>query len=50
VKIFNADDELIHAETKKISGDYAQVYKVTNTSAVTFEVSDNAGNTQVIRY
>jgi hypothetical protein len=50
VKIFNSDDQLIHAETKEIKGDYAQVYKVTNTKAVTFEVSDNAVNVQVIRY
>ena len=50
VKIYNAANELIHSETKVINGDYAQVYKVTNISAVTFEVSDNAGNTQIVRY
>jgi hypothetical protein len=50
VKIFNAENDLIHTESKEITGDYAQVYKVTNTSAVTFEVSDNAGNTQVVSY
>jgi hypothetical protein len=50
VRIFNSADELIHAETKEIKGDFAQVYKVINTKAVTFEVSDNAGNVQIIRY
>jgi hypothetical protein len=50
VRIFNSADQLIHSETREIKGDFAQVYKVTNTKAVTFEVSDNAGNVQVIRY
>jgi hypothetical protein len=50
VKIFNAQNDLIHTETRELKGDYAQVYKVTNTEEVTFEVSDNAGNTQVVRY
>jgi hypothetical protein len=50
VKIFNNDNQLIHAETKTITGDYAQLYSVTNSDGVVFEVSDNAGNVQVIRY
>ena len=50
VKIFNADDQLIHSEVKEIKGDYAQVYTVKNAKNVTFEVSDSVGNVEVIRY
>lgn len=50
IKIFNADNDLIHEEIREIKGDFAQVYKIKNTVAVTFEVSDNAGNTQVVCY
>ena len=50
VKIYDGNDQLIHAETKEIKGDFAQVYKVTNTKEVVFKVTDNAGNVQVIHF
>lgn len=50
VKIFNADDQLIHSEVKEIKGDYAQVYTIKNVKNVTFEISDSVGNVEVIRY
>ncbi|MBL7858797.1 MAG: hypothetical protein JNM57_14000 [Cyclobacteriaceae bacterium] len=50
VKIYN-ENNLIHTESKVINGDFAQVYALKNvTGSVTFEVSDLAGNTKVIRY
>lgn len=50
IKIFNSSNELIHSETKDIVGDFAMVYNVINSKGITFEISDNAGNSQVIKY
>lgn len=43
VRIYAAGD-LIHSETKKLAGDFAQVYAVKDGKNVTFEVIDNNGN------
>ena len=50
VKIYN-DSELIHTESKEITGDFAQVYTLKDVKgSVTFEVADLAGNKKVFRY
>ena len=44
IRIYDGD-ELAHHQTVKTAGDYGQVFNVKNlTNAVTFEVTDNAGN------
>jgi hypothetical protein len=49
INIFDEKNNLVHAETKTISGDFAQVYKLANTSSsYTFKVWDKAGNTKTI--
>lgn len=51
VKIFDAQNNLIHTETKNIDANFAQVYKLHNTTAgVTFEVSDDAGNSKTLQF
>lgn len=51
VKIFDAKNNLIFAETKDIKGDFAQVYKLANLSnAYTFQVSDDAGNVKTVEF
>jgi hypothetical protein len=51
VSIFDDKNNLIHSESKNINGDFAQVYKLSNTSAsYTFQVSDKAGNTKTISF
>lgn len=51
VKIFDANNNIIHNETKVVSADFAMVYKLNAaSSAYTFEVSDNAGKTKTIRF
>jgi hypothetical protein len=47
IRIYNADDVLIHKETQKINGDFAKVFNF-DASAQDFivEVTDQAGNTQ----
>jgi hypothetical protein len=51
VKIYDAENNLIHNETKTVKGDFATVYKFNpaNTS-LTFEVSDNAGTIKTTRF
>ena len=51
VKIYDAQNNLVHTETKAISGNFAQVYKFTNPSAsYTFQVSDDNGNLRTIAF
>lgn len=51
VKIFNANGELIHSEVnKEVQVDFAKVYKVTNVTGVTFEVSDANGKVEIARF
>ncbi|NJM25864.1 MAG: T9SS type A sorting domain-containing protein [Bacteroidia bacterium] len=41
VKIYDNQNNLLHTETREISGDFAQVYAVKNANGpVTFEISD----------
>lgn len=45
VNIFDGNNNMIHTESKKIEGNFAQVYKIHNyTGSYTFVVSDNLGN------
>ncbi len=51
VKIFNNDGQLIHTETNSdVQVDFAKVFKVTNTTSVTFEVSDENGKVEIVRF
>lgn len=51
VRIYDAAHNLVHSEVKNVNDEFAQIYTVKNVSgAVTFEVSDNAGNTKTIRF
>lgn len=50
VKIFDAQQNLIHTESKVIDGDFAQVYKLAKSSSYTFQVTDNDGNTKSITF
>lgn len=51
VRIFDANNNLIHSETKSVKTDYAQVYKLAAvSSAYTFEVTDNTGKTKTVRF
>ena len=44
VRIFDQDQRLVYDETKKLSGDFAQVYRMENPFGhYTFEISDGAG-------
>lgn len=49
VKIFDANNNLIHDSSKEVSGDYAQLYSIKNFSGATFEIS-NAGETSIFRF
>jgi WD40 repeat protein len=45
IRIYDSKNNQIYDETKVITGDFAQVYKLLNSSTgYTFELSDNAGN------
>jgi hypothetical protein len=51
VKIYDAANNLVHSETKTVDGNFAQLYTVKNVNgALTFEVTDNAGNTKTVRF
>jgi hypothetical protein len=51
VKIFNRNGDLLHTETNKdVQIDFAKVYKVTNVTGVTFEVSDDNGKVEIVRF
>jgi hypothetical protein len=51
VNIYDGGNNLIHTESKNITGNFAQVYKLENASgAYTFEVSDSSGNTKTIKF
>jgi hypothetical protein len=47
IRIYDKNNNEIYSETKEISGDFAQVYKLDDSSAgYTFELSDAAGNSK----
>lgn len=51
VKIYDSANNLVHSESKTIDGNFAQLYTVKNVNgALTFEVTDNAGNTKTVRF
>ena len=51
VKIFDEANNLVHSATKEVSGDFAQLYTLKDIQGtVTFEVSDNAGNTKSVSF
>jgi hypothetical protein len=51
VKIFDEANNLVHTNTKEVSGDFAQLFTLKDVAgAVTFEVSDNSGNIKTIRF
>jgi hypothetical protein len=51
IKIYDGFNNLVYNETKELSGDFAQVYALKNTSSsYTFEISDNAGNTKSVTF
>jgi hypothetical protein len=50
INIFDANNNLIHASTKKVSGDFAQIFNIQNVEgALTFEVTNAAGASTVVR-
>jgi hypothetical protein len=51
VKIYDAENNLIHSETKTVDGDFATVYKFNpGTTSLTFEVSDSTGKIKTVRF
>lgn len=50
VRIYDALNNLIHTEKREVKGNFAQVYVVKNSGNVTFEVSDETGNTKTTRF
>jgi flagellar hook assembly protein FlgD len=51
VKIYDGSENLIHTETKEISGNFAQVYAVKNAVGnLTFEVTNAAGVTITTKF
>jgi hypothetical protein len=51
VKIFDANNNLLHSEVKSVDGSYAQVYTVKNLKgAVTFQVTNAAGQSKTVQF
>lgn len=51
VKIFDEANNLVHMNTKAVSGDFAQLYTLKDVAgAVTFEISDNTGSIKTVRF
>jgi hypothetical protein len=51
VRIFDGANNLVHTESRTISGNFGLVYNLSNVSGVpTFEVADNTGVVRTIRY
>ncbi len=51
VKIYDSANNLVHSESRKVAGDFAQLYSIKNVSgAVTFEVSDASGTVKTVRF
>lgn len=51
VNIYDGANNLVHSETKVVAGDYAQLYSLKNVvGAVTFEITDNAGNVKTATF
>lgn len=51
VRIYDAANNLVHNESKTIDGNYAQIYTVKKLAGeITFQVTDNAGNTKTVSF
>ena len=51
VRIFDQDQRLLYNESKTLTGDFAQVFKMPNGHGrYTFEVSDDAGNKKYFNF
>jgi ribosomal protein S8 len=50
VRIFDAQNNLLHSEVREVSSDFAQLYSVKSLLGVTVEVSDSTGNVKTIRF
>jgi hypothetical protein len=51
VKIYDANNQLLHAETTSVNGDFAKVYNLAKaSSSYTFEITDEAGAIKTIKF
>jgi len=51
VKIFDGFNNLVHNESKQISGDFAQLFSIKNyTGSCRFEVTNGAGETTIVNF
>jgi hypothetical protein len=50
IRILNGAGDVVYTQTKNITGDFSQIYWVKDSSAVTIEVTDAAGNSKVSRF
>ncbi len=50
INIYDNLDRLVHNETRKINGEFAQIYTVKNKKVASIEVIDEAGNRKVSRF
>ncbi|MEP6734709.1 MAG: hypothetical protein ABJA70_04260 [Chryseolinea sp.] len=51
VKIFDSSNNLIHVDSRETTGDFAQLYSLKDIKgAVSFEISDNAGNYRTAQF
>ncbi len=50
INIYDNFDRLVFNETKKITGEFAQIYTVKNKKVSSIEVIDEAGNRKVSRF
>jgi hypothetical protein len=49
VKIYDANNNLVHNSSKAVSGDFAQLFSIKNYSGATFEIT-NAGETTTFHF
>jgi hypothetical protein len=51
VRIYDEANHLVHSDSNEVSEDFARLYTLKDIQgAVTFEISDNAGNTQSVTF
>jgi hypothetical protein len=50
VRILDRNDNLLYSETREISGEFAQVYRVKDSAGVKFEIYDAAGLNKLSRF
>ena len=49
VKIYDANNNLVHNSSKEVSGSYAQLFSIKNFAGATFEIT-NGGETSTFRF